>query len=75
MILLHYRAIPDLRRQMQQATASAPATRQPPPTRPPCAAAATLAGAGQAARPTRARRLRRPAATCTRTAGTDPTVR
>jgi hypothetical protein len=75
MIVLHYLAIPDLRRQVQQATASARTTRQPPPTRPPCAAAPTPGGAGQAARSTRPRSVRCPAATCTRTAGTDPTVR
>jgi hypothetical protein len=64
MIVLHYRAIPDLRRQVQQATASARAARQPPSTRRPCAAAPTPGGAGQAARSTRPQSVRRRAAAC-----------
>jgi hypothetical protein len=76
MIVLHYRAIPDLRHQVQQAiAASAPATRQPPATRRPCAAAATPASAGLAARPTRPRSVRRRAAACTRAARPGPTAR
>jgi hypothetical protein len=76
MIVLHYRAIPDLHRQVQQAiAASAPAARQPPSTRRPCAAAATPAGAGLAARPTRPRSVRRRAAGCPRTARPGSTVR
>jgi hypothetical protein len=76
MIVLHYRAIPDLLRQVQRATAaSVRATRWPPPTRRACAAAATRVGAGQAARPTRPRCVRRRAAACARTARPGPAVR
>jgi hypothetical protein len=68
MIVLHYRAIPDLRRQVQQAIAvSARAARQPPAARRPCTAAATPAGAHQTARPTRPRSFRHRAAACTHT--------
>jgi hypothetical protein len=74
MIVLHYRAIPDLRRQVQQATASTRATRQPPSTRRPCAAAPTPVGAGQAARSTRPRSVRRRAVACIRTVRPGPTT-
>jgi hypothetical protein len=68
MIVLHYRAIPDLRRQVQQAiAASARAARRPPSARWPCTAAATPTGAHWAARPTRPLSSRG-ATACTRTA-------
>jgi hypothetical protein len=61
MIVLHYRAIPDLHRQVQQAiAASARATRQPPPARRPLHGSGHPARARQAARPTRPRSLSPP---------------
>jgi hypothetical protein len=66
MIVLHYRAIPDLRRHVQQAIgASARAARQQASARRPRTAAATPAGAGMAAQPTRPRSVRRRAGACT----------
>jgi hypothetical protein len=76
MIVLHYRAIPDLRRHVQQAiAASAPATRQLASARRPCTATATPAGARQAAPSIRPRSVRRRAAACPHTARPGPTAR
>jgi hypothetical protein len=73
MIVLHYRAIPDLRRHVRQAiVASARAARQPPSARRSCTAAATPAGARLTARPGS---FRRRAAACTRNARPGPTAR
>jgi hypothetical protein len=75
MIVLHYRAIPGLRHQVQQAAvASARATRQPPSARRPCTAAATPNGARLAVRPFRPRSFRRHAAACAQTARPGPTA-
>jgi hypothetical protein len=76
MIVLHYRAIPGLRHQVQQAiAASARDTPHPPSARRLSTAAAPPAGARLATWPFRPRSLRRRAAACTQTARPGPTAR
>jgi hypothetical protein len=74
MIMLHYRVIPDLCRQVQRAVAaSAPAARQPQPPRQPCT---TAANAQPRARPTvRPGSVRHRTAACTRKAPPGPAGR
>ena len=67
MIMLHYRVIPDLCRQVQQAiAASAPAARQPQSPRQPCTAAANAPSGPRPAG--RRRSVRHRASECTRKA-------
>lgn len=69
MIVLHYRAIPDLRRQVQQALAAlAQPARQPSSAGRLCSATATRACAGSAAGPTTPRSAGRRTAGCARRA-------
>ena len=74
MIMLHYRVIPDLCRQVQRAiAASAPAARQPQSPREPCTAAAK---SPSVARPSlQARSVRHRASACPRKAPPGPTAR
>jgi hypothetical protein len=71
MIMLHYRVIPDLCRQVQRAiAASAPAARQPQSPRQPCTAAANAPS--RARLTVRPRSVRHRAAACTRKAPPGP---